>query len=125
MFDYFYFKLYKATLKTSLYDIPRFAACVYLGGLIGTNLLLVYLFLVKIDILPYIFTDKNQGGILFFFIILLCVVVYNKKKHQLILDKYSKESNDKRIRGNVIVFTYIIISFLMIFAVAFYKSGKL
>jgi hypothetical protein len=42
-----------------------------------------------------------------------------------VLEKYSHESNRQRIRGNAVVITYAILSFLLIFAVAFYKPGYL
>lgn len=125
MIDYFYYKLYKASLKSSLNDIPEYAAPIWLGGLIGINLLVVYLFLVKLDLLPNIIADKRQGGAAIAVLICTCLIVYNKKRRQIVLERFMTESKGRRIKGNILVFTYIIVSFLLIFAVAFFKPGKL
>ena len=44
MFNYLYYKLYEATLKGSLRDIPHLMTPVFLGGLIGLNVLVIYFF---------------------------------------------------------------------------------
>ena len=46
------------------------------------------------------------------------------EKYEFILDKYSQEDNKTRIKGNVVVSIYVVISFLSIFAVGLFKAGK-
>jgi hypothetical protein len=125
MFNYLYYKLYQAALKSSLKDIPNITASAWLGGLIGTNILVIYIFLVKIDLLPYFFGDPKQGGWLFALIIILVMLYYRSNKRDIILEKYSQENDNARKRGNVITSLYVIFSFILIFAIAFFKPGKL
>ena len=125
MFEYLYYKLYQASLKSSLKDIPQILAPVYFGGLIGINLSVVYLFLVKIDVLPYLITNVKQGGWLNAILIVLSIIYFREKRRNAIIEKYSKESNTKRIKGNIAVAIYVTLSLLLIFAVAFFRPGKL
>ncbi|KIC93925.1 hypothetical protein OI18_15195 [Flavihumibacter solisilvae] len=125
MFDYLYYKLYQATLKSSLNAIPHFMAPVYLGGLISVNVLVLNAFLAKMDVFPFLFSSTVTGGVFAILLIIAAMSYYRKDKREHILDKYSQESKNERIKGNVIVAIYVSISFLLIFAVAFFKPGKL
>jgi uncharacterized membrane protein YkvI len=125
MFDYLYYKLYRAFLKSSLKEVPHILASVYFGGLISVNILVIYLFLVKIDALPFLFTDKKQGGVLTALMIVLTMLYYRKAKQTTLIDKYSQEDERERKRGNAIVAIYVAVSFLSIVAVAFFRPGKL
>ena len=125
MFNYLYYKLYKASLKSSLRDIPEFLAPVFLGGLISINILVLSAFLAKLDIVPFLFKNHIHGGIFAFVVIVLTMLYYRKECYQPILKKYSQESENERVRGNIIVAVYVAISFLSIFAVAFFRPGKL
>jgi hypothetical protein len=125
MLNYLYYKLYQASLKSSLRDIPEFLAPVFLGGLISANILVVSAFFAKLDIMPFLFANNTQGGIFALSLIILCMFYYRKERYKTILKRYSQESHKSRIRGNVIVAIYVSISFLSIFAVAFFRPGKL
>lgn len=125
MLNYLYYKLYQASLKSSLKDTPRFMTSISFGGLISLNILVVNAFLAKINLLPFLFSDKIQAGIFVFVIILFTMLYYNKKRYRLIQMKYSQENNKERIKGNIIIALYVSISFLSIFAVAFFRKGKL
>jgi hypothetical protein len=125
MFDYLYYKLYRAALKSSLSDIPEFIAPVWLAGLISVNVIVSYLYLVKIDVLSNIVTNPKQCGAFCFVMVCVFGITYRKKKRKRVIEKYSIERDNDRKKGNVIVFAYVIISFLLIFAVAFFKPGKL
>jgi len=125
MLNYLYYKLYQASLKSSLKDIPDFMASVSFGGLISVNVLVLNAFLAKMDILPFLFSNKIQVGIFVITTILFPMIFYTKKRYKLLQKKYSIENNAERKKGNIIVIIYISISFLSIFAVAFFKPGKL
>ena len=125
MFNYLYYKLYRASLKSSLRDIPEFLAPVFLGGLVSANILVISAFLAKLDVLPFLFSSKEKGGAFAFVIIVLAMFYYRKERYRSIIKKYSQENDKERIRGNVIVAIYVTLSFLLIFAVAFFKPGKL
>ena len=125
LLSYLYYKLYSAALLSSLKDIPHFTACVWLSGLIGTNILVIYLFLVKINAVPYLFTSYKQGGWLIALTIIIAIIFFNKTRREAILNSYSDEAKKSRVKGNIITWTYVGISFLSIFAVAFFRKGHL
>lgn len=123
--NYLYYKLYQAVLKGSLRDIPRIATPVFLGGLISVNLIVINAFLAKFDIISFFFSNKKYAGIFAAILIFLAFIYYGDIKTNHLLEKYSQENNKERIRGNVIVSIYVAVSFLSIFAVAFFRPGKL
>lgn len=125
MINYIYYKLYQASLKASLNDIPAFLACIFLGGLVTANVLVICAFLTKIDLLPFLFSGSRQASIFSVCWIIIFTFIYRKKRYMKIIKKYSKEDEKQRIRGNIAVAVYEAISFLSIFAVAFFKPGKI
>ncbi len=125
MFNYLYYKLYQAALKSSLYDIPEFMAGISFGSLISANVLVINGFLSNTLGLPFLFSHGVYGGLFAFLLIVFTMIYFNKDKRKLILQKYVKEPNRKRIQGNMIVAIYVVLSFLLIFVVAFLKPGKM
>lgn len=124
MLNYLYYKLYQASLRSSLRDIPEFLAPVFLGGLVSANVLVISAFLAKLDVAPFLFANSKQGGIFALVLIILLMLYYRKERYKAILKKYSQENEKQRIRGNILVALYVAISFLSIFAVAFFRPGK-
>lgn len=125
MFYYLYYKLYQASLKSSLKDIPEFMTAVSFGTLIIINLLVVNALLAKLDLGVYIFSKSAFAKLFPFIIIGLTLIYFNKKRRKSILDKYSEENRRERIWGNVIVSVYVAVSFLSIFVIGLFKAGKL
>lgn len=125
MFHYLYYKLYQASLKSSLRDIPEFMTAVSFGGLISLNIITLCMLFAKLDIIPFLFANQTQGGIFAFINIILTMLYYRKKRCQLIIDRYSQEDRKERIRGNIIVVTYVTISVLLMFIVPLFRPGKL
>jgi hypothetical protein len=114
-----------ASLKSSLPDIPEFLAPLFLGGLISVNTIVLSALFAKLDIMPFLFANHIQGEIFTIVVIVLTMLYYRKKRYQIIIKKYSKESNKQRIYGNIIVAMYVAISFLSTFAIAFFRPGYL
>lgn len=124
MVHYLYYKLYQAALKSSLKDIPQVAAAAWLAALLGVNFFVINAFLAKTTTFPFLFSNPKQGGLFVALLIALVVLYFKKAKRTSVLEKYSLESNEQRRRGNIFTTIYIVLSFLLIFAVAFYKPGK-
>ena len=124
--DYLYYKIYRVVLKGSLNDIAPFAAMIYSCGIICLNLFVIGAFMRKIGLLPFFVRNKNQMIIFMisFFVLGYFYFIYGQR-YKRIIAKHENENANKRKRGNLVVWTYIILSFLMIFAVAFYKPGVL
>ena len=91
MFDYLYYKLYQASLKSSLRGIPAFMTAVSFGGLLSANVLVITAFLAKLDILPFFFSGKEQAGVFAIILIILSMFYYRKERYRSILKKYSQE----------------------------------
>ncbi len=125
MFNYLYYKLYQATLKGSLKDVPQFITPFYFAALISVNILVINAFLAKVGVMAYFFLNKKLAIVLVLLLVGIAYIYYNKSRTDALIEKYIKESNSKRIKGNIIVSMYIAISFLSIFAVAFFRPGKL
>lgn len=125
MFNYFYYKFYQASLKSSLRDIPEFLAPVLMGGLISANILVISALSAKLDMAPFLFANRTQGGLFATVVIIFTGLYYRKERSRLILEEYAQESEKERIRGNFIVSVYVAVSFMSIFAVSFFKPGEL
>ena len=106
-------------------DIPNIAAGAWFGALIAANTLVISGFLSKTISLPFLFANPKQGAWFTGILIGLVILYYRKDKRESILEKYSQESNNDRRKGNAIVAVYVALSFLLIFAVAFFRPGKL
>jgi hypothetical protein len=124
MLNYLYYKLYRAALKSSVKDLPGIAAGAWFGALIAANTLVISGFLSKTTSLPFLFANPKQGAWLTGILIGLVILCYRKDKRESILEKYSQESNKDRRKGNAIVAVYVLLSFLSIFVVAFFRPGK-
>ena len=125
MFGYLYYKLYQAALKSSLKDIPHIAAACWLGTLLSLNIFFVNAFLAKTISLYWFFKNYRTGGGFVLIVIPLLMLFFRREKRSSIIEKYSKENNKQRIRGNIVIAIYASLSLILIFVVAFYKAGKL
>ena len=124
MFHYLYYKLYQATLKGSLNDIAEYASSIYFGGLITLNIFVILGFLAKLKLMSFPFSNKYEVGISMVICIVFSLIYFlYKKRYKIIAEKYLKEDRKKRVRGNIIVSVYVVISFLAIFAVAFFRPN--
>ncbi len=124
MFHYLYYKLYQATLKGSLNDIAEYTSSIYFGALISLNIFVIVGFLGKLELMSFPFSNKYEVGILMVICILFSLIYFlYKKRYKIIAEKYLKEDRKKRVRGNIIVSVYVVISFLAIFAVAFFRPN--
>jgi hypothetical protein len=116
--------LYQATLKGSLNDIAEYTSSIYFGALISLNIFVIVGFLGKLELMSFPFSNKYEVGILMVICILFSLIYFlYKKRYKIIAEKYLKEDRKKRVRGNIIVSVYVVISFLAIFAVAFFRPN--
>lgn len=126
MFEYLFYKLYRAVQLSSLADTAEFTASIFFGGLIAVNIFVINALLSNVHITEFFLKTGEQAGLFGFLCILFsCFYFLSKIRYRKILTKFSKEADVQRVRGNVIVAVYVAISFLSIFAVAFFKPGKI
>jgi Ca2+/Na+ antiporter len=124
IFDYFFLKFYNRIIKSDI-GAPRFYASVLLGGLINLNLMLISGILSKLDILPFMY---NKAKVIIFFSITTAIVffIYNKNRMESIKLKFSEDSfKVKKKKWNIIFILYIVVTFLTLFAISWYKPGYL
>jgi hypothetical protein len=126
LIEYYYYRLFTYFEKSSVKEISRFSAAVFVGVTISINLIIINALLAKLEILPFLLKSKSHAVIFIFSTIVLSSLYFliNNKCNDLI-KKYSTENFEERKRGNLLVVSYIIVSFLLIFLVAFFKPGKL
>ena len=113
--DYLFYKIYRANLIGSDKNIAQFVAPLYLGGLIFMNVLVLGAFIRKVDLVSFFFRNKIQ--VITFIICLFAIsnfLLLYKKKYKKIITKYDNENEHERKRGNLIVWMYTLISFLLI-----------
>lgn len=124
-FDYLFYKFYRAHLR-GWGDIAHVGAVISVGIAISINILVIGAFLRKIDLLPTFFANKRQVIIFTLCLFATSFIFFMAKgRYKNIIAKYEHESEYNRKKGNLIVLLYVIISFLLIFVVAFYKPGKI
>lgn len=112
MFNYLFYKLHQATLRTSDSNIPEFMASIYLGSLINSNLVVLCFWMSKLKMLPLnvVLYYQYMACIPF----LLSFLYFRNKRFVRIFKQYSKENEKQRVRGNYLVLSYVIISFLLL-----------
>jgi hypothetical protein len=113
-------------LKSSVKDIAEYMAAVAMGALFGINIVIVSAFLAKLDLLPFIYKTSTLGGTCTGILILFIGLFYiYGKRYEKVIEKYRDENEGQRLKGNIIISLYVLILFISIFLVAFFKPGYL
>ena len=124
--DYLYYKLYKVMLKSSVKDIAEYMAAVAMGALFGINIVIVSALFAKLDLLPFIYKTSTMGGTSTGILIIFIGLYYiYEKRYEKVIVKYRNENKRQSLKGNIIISLYVLISFISIFLVAFFKPGYL
>lgn len=122
MLNYLYYKLYKAAGRTSYWIIASFSASLFFCLLISVNLVTVSLFLAGTYHVPLLASRNYLIALVAIASILILVFYYNKKRQTAILNRYSEESINQRILGNIALACYVILSYLLLIAAAVFLS---
>ncbi len=114
MLDFLYYRLYRALLKTSARDVAEYAACFWLVSLLAINIIVIIdkMGLKPLEILParvWSASFEVPMFILFYFIFV------HSKRYLKIIDRYLKESEQQRRRGNLVLILYIMTTFAAVF----------
>jgi hypothetical protein len=123
IFKYLWYKLYKASLKSSLKEIPILFSGALFSLFIHLNIVALSIFFSKLDIFPIIYQNKTQATLFSIVLLVLSWGYFNGNRAKTIIDRFSKENKKQRIRGNIFVTTYIILSIILLFMLMFYKPG--
>jgi hypothetical protein len=109
--DYLWYKIYKAFSYIEKGAPSSSAEC--MGSLFIINSLSILL--IDKELI------KNYAWIFCLLIIFIITPYFFTKKQIRIIKKYKNESEKSRIRGNVIVTFYIILSFVILFLIIKYR----
>lgn len=126
MFSYLFYRFYRMSEKSTLSKIPQYSAIIIMTVLFTLNILVIFAFISKQNILPFPFHNNlpliaTMGLIL----LILGMVFIRNDRFLLIQEKYSNETNSQRNTGKFVAIAYIIISFFSILVVGLYKPGYL
>jgi len=124
--DYLFFKLYLASKKSSLNEIPEWLASIILAMILGVNIIVISALLAKLEVFPFLFSSSFQVAVFMFIDIALILLFFlRKKRYERVIGRFIDESKNQQLRGNIFVIGYIVFTFLSIFLIAFFKPGKL
>jgi hypothetical protein len=111
---FLYYRLYSALLKTNLKDVAEHVAAFYLVGLLCTNLIVI---LNQLGFSPVgSMSFKEYALILFIPLYLVIYILFVYKKRFLdIVERYKDETKHQRVRGNLVLLAYVVITFCAVF----------
>lgn len=118
---YFYYRLWRNFSRIPTNDTPAFNAMILLSCIIIANIIALLLCVNNFIRLNVLYKSKNDLIILsIFFSLGIFAINYfllYKKKDQ-IAEKYKNETRQMKILGSVLLFLYIIASFILLYAVS-------
>ena len=124
IFDYFFFKIYNAVLKSHP-EAPRFMASMLLGACISVNIFVTEIMLCKLDILSSsMYHNKIIQWISTPIIIIIVFFIYKKSRIEAIKLKFSEDRFIRKKKELSIIFVlYLVFTFLTLVTTPFYKPG--
>lgn len=120
--EYLFYRFYKGQVK-GWGEMAHFGALVTTSAVIFLNLLVILMFVKKYTDSSISLLNRKEHAILLFIV----VVGFNyffllyKNRHKEIIRKYQSESKFSRAKGILLTLTYLLVSVLLVYVVAFYK----
>lgn len=116
--EYLFYRLWQLLIGKSEEDMPPFGSMMILFMLFIFNIRTIELLLHHFFDFSYVPKDRN-GVILYSLIPISIVLIFNifylfRRRHKIKL-KYENESKLKKIIGNIVLFTYGILSLILAF----------
>ena len=126
IFDYFFIKFYNGILKSSVPEYPRFGAGFFFGLFINLNIIAISGVLSKLDILPFIYSNKIIATISTPVLVVIVFLIYNKSRVENIKSKFAKdEFRPQKKKINIIFVLYVVLSILANCILPWWKPGYL
>lgn len=111
--DYLYYKVYTFLLHISSGRAPLNRSAAY-SILLFANACTIYILITGKFSRLFVFAGLLIGLFVF--------IRYRPKNEEIIVEKYRKESNKSRIRGNIIVTIYVLLTFAALICTILYHS---
>jgi preprotein translocase subunit SecG len=120
-----FYTLYRWACKYNFWDTPHLSAMYFLSLFILINILSIYGLVAKV-FLGYSSTLPQINKIFYIlFLAIIVLIVYllfvRNKKYLAIASRFEEKDNFSKRKTNTITVTYIIVTILFLFALAFYK----
>jgi uncharacterized membrane protein len=123
--DYIFYKLYRASQRSSIPEIAGLLAELIFTICLSFNVLAIIALLKKMEVIDF-FPSKTgfiiiSAGIF----IVTTLLFFTGCRYKRIIEKYEVEEKKSRFRGNFLVTMYVILSFAFLLGGAFYRPGIL
>lgn len=125
--EYLFYRLWQLLIGKSEEDMPPFGSMMIFSMLFLFNLITLELLVYHFYNIGY--TPKDKDGVILYslipiFSILIFNILYLFRRRNKIKLKYKNESKLKKIIGNIVLFTYAILSIVVAFIVGIaYPKG--
>jgi hypothetical protein len=118
--EYLFYRLWQLLIGKSEVDMPPFGSMMIFSMLFVFNLRTIELIIHHFYNIGY--THKDRDGVILYslipiFSILIFNIFYLFRRRNKIKMKYENEAKLRKIIGNIILFTYIILSLILAFYV--------
>ncbi len=118
--EYLFYRLWQLLIGKSEEDMPPFGSMMIIWMLIIFNIRTIELLIHHFFDFGY--TPKDKNGVILYslipiFIVLIFNIFYLFRRRNKIKLKYENESKLKKKIGNIILFTYAILSIIIIFVI--------
>lgn len=118
--EYLFYRLWQLLIGKSEEDMPPFGSMMIFSMLFLFNLITLELLVYHFYNIGY--TPKDKDGVILYslipiFSILIFNILYLFRRRNKIKLKYKNESKLKKIIGNIVLFTYAILSIVIFFII--------
>lgn len=111
--DYIFYKIYRTLQKTEYADISVFVAAGFTSVLITLNLMTLTDFFRNMHIIQFTYHLIMGAVISAIFLIFSLIYFLTNKRYARIISKYSLETEKQRKRGNLIMWIFVVGTFLI------------
>jgi hypothetical protein len=126
MYNYLFYKAYQAGKRSGNFeDMPILAGIIWVGLCLVLNFFSLYFLLKKWGILSFVLESKYKYIFSFGLVLLLIAYYTIGNRYKLIIEKYENMERlyGKSINPILVVYLYLIMSFLIGTLCAMYKNG--
>jgi len=126
IFSFFFLKFYNGILKSSVPDHPRFGASLLFGLFANLNIFEISSVLSKLNILPFIYSNKTIATISTPIIVAIIFLLYKNSRIESIKTKIAEEEfKPKKKTLNIAFILYLVFTILIFVTLPWWKPGYL
>ena len=124
MIDYLFYKIHRAYYKAQGQRDGAIMTMFTIGFLLYLNLFTFGALLRKLDIIPTFLSTKAESIAFGICLIILCYFLFIRKRRYIEIEaRFEGETKSEKIKGGITVILYVLLTFIVGIAVAFYRKG--